>query len=170
MGASTIAPMAFADALRALNAMKAQGVIEEYAVVGALAVVFWTEPLPTYDLDVFVFLAPSDAALVSLQGVYDWASKQGYAAHKEHIVIEGVPTQFLPSPNSLADEAIETAETLDYEGVPVRVALPEYLVALCLQPESRTPKRRERAAMLLEWPGLNRGRLDEILERYGLSL
>jgi hypothetical protein len=37
-------------------------------------------------------------------------------------------------------------------------------------PEARTAKRRERAAMLLEWPGLNRGRLDDILKRHGLSL
>jgi hypothetical protein len=88
----------------------------------------------------------------------------------EHILIEGVPTQFLPSPSKLADEAIETAETLDYQGVPTRVALPEYLVALYLQPEARSAKRRERAAMLLEWRGLNRNRLHAILERHGLSL
>jgi hypothetical protein len=31
-------------------------------------------------------------------------------------------------------------------------------------------KRRERAAMLLDWSGLNRKLLDEILNRHGLSL
>lgn len=91
----------------------------------------------------------------------------GSAAHRAS---DTRVAQFLPSPSGLADEAIETAETLDYDGVPARVVLPEYLVALYLQPEARTPKRRERAAILLEWPGLNRGRLDAILERYGLSL
>lgn len=165
-----VANMAFSDALRALNAMKADGVIEEYAVAGALAIVFWTEPVATYDLDVFVFLPPGTGPLVSLDGIYRWTLDHGYTADKEHISIEGVPTQFLPSPDALADEAIETAETLDYDGVPARVVLPEYLVALYLQPEVRTPKRRERAAMLLEWPGLNRGRLDAILKRHGLSL
>ena len=60
--------------------------------------------------------------------------------------------------------------TLEYEGVPTRVASPEYLVALYLQPEARTLTRRERAARLVEWPGLNRGRLDAILDKYGLSL
>lgn len=162
--------MAFADALRALNTMKAEGVIEEYAVAGALAIIFWTEPVPTYDLDVLVFLPPAAGPLVDLESIYHWASAHGYTADKEHILIEGVPTQFLPSPSKLADEAIETAETLDYQGVPTRVALPEYLVALCLQPEARSAKRRERAAMLLEWQGLNRTRLDAILKRHGLSL
>jgi hypothetical protein len=162
--------MVFADALRALNAMKADGVIEEYAVAGALAIAFWSEPVATYDLDVLVLLPPPAGPLVSLAGVYAWASKEGYTADKEHLLIEGVPTQFVPSPSALADEAIETAETLAYDDVAVRVVLPEYLVALYLQPESRTPKRRERAAMLLESPTLNRRLLDAILERHGLSL
>ena len=58
----------------------------------------------------------------------------------EHVLIEGVPVQFLPAYNALADEAIETAATLDYEGVPVRVVRPEYLVALYLEPGARTLK------------------------------
>src|SRR5258708_21014917 len=162
--------MAFADTLRVLNNMKADGVIEEYAVAGALAIVFWAEPVPTYDLDVLVFLPTAAGPLVSLESIYRWASAHGYTADAEHIWIEGVPTQFLPSPSKLADEAIETAETLDYQGVPTRVALPEYLVALYLQPEARSAKRRERVAMLLELRGLNRNRLDAILGRHRLSL
>jgi hypothetical protein len=51
--------MAFADTLRALNAMKAEGVVEEYAIAGAMAMAFWTEPVATYDLDVLVVL-PGD--------------------------------------------------------------------------------------------------------------
>lgn len=161
--------MAFADALRALNTMKAEGVVEEYAIVGAMALVFWTEPVPTWDLDVFVFLPSRPGSLVSLEGIYQWTSAHGYTAHKEHVIIEGVPTQFLASPGRIGDEAIETAATLEYDGVSTRVVLPEYLVALYLQPEARTAKRRERAAMLLEWPGLNRERLDAILKQHGLS-
>ena len=85
-------------------------------------------------------------------------------------MIEGVATQFLPSPTPLAHEAIETAVTLDYDGVPVRVVKPEYLVALYSEPSARTARRRERAAMLLELPSSNRPLLDEILDRHGLSL
>ena len=160
----------FGDALRALNSMKDEGVIEDYAVAGAMAILFWTEPVPTFDLDVLVFLAASDEPIVSLDSIYRWTSARGYPASEEHILIAGVPTQFLPSPSPLSDEAIETAQTLDYDGVPVRVVKPEYLVALYSEPSARTAKRRERAAMLLEWPGLNRKLLDEILDRHGLSL
>jgi len=83
-------------------------------------------------------------------------------------VVEGLPTQFVPSPDPLAREAIDTAADIAYEGVVVRVVKPEYLIALYLQPQAKTTKRRERAAMLMELPGLNRGLLDEILNRHGL--
>jgi hypothetical protein len=46
---------------------------------------------------------------------------------------------------------------------------PEYLIALYLEPGARTAKRRERAAALLELPSLDRGLVDEILRRHGLS-
>ena len=134
-----------------------------------MAILFWTEPVPTYDLDVFVFLPRTESPLVSLDAVYRWAAGRRYPAKDEHVIVEGLPTQFIPSPNVLSDEAITTAQLLDYKGVKVRVVLPEYLVALYSQPEARTAKRRERAAMLLDWPGLKRSRLDEILKRYGLE-
>ena len=35
---------------------------------------------------------------------------------------------------------------------------------------TRTAKRQARAAMLLEWPGLNRAELDAILKRHDLTL
>jgi len=93
-----------------------------------------------------------------------------HQARQARGLIEGVPTQFLPSPSRLANEAIESAETLDYDGVPVKVARPEYLVALYLEPSARTARRRERDAMLLELPELKRPLLDEILARHGIEL
>ena len=164
-----LASMAFAEALRALNDIQSEGVIEDYAIAGAMAVVFWTEPVPTFDLDVFVILPGPTRGLLMLDGIYRWAASRGYRTQDEHIVIEGLPTQFIPAPNPLAVEAIAAAADLDYEGVRVRVVRPEYLIALYLQPEARTQKRRERAAMLLALPKLNRALTDEILDRYGLS-
>ena len=38
----------FAIALAALNEMKAAGILMDYAVSGAMALVFWTEPVATY--------------------------------------------------------------------------------------------------------------------------
>lgn len=159
----------FADALRVLNDMKGSGVVEEYAVAGAMAMVFWAEPIPTYDLDVLVFLPGDESTIVNLSPLYDWAAERGYPAQAEHVMIAGVPVQFLPAHNSLAEEAVDRAVTLEYEGVPVRVVRPEYLVALYLEPGARTLKRRERAAALMESGALDRVALDKLLERFGLE-
>lgn len=160
----------FADALRALNSMKSDAIIEDYAVAGAMALTFWSEPVATYDLDVLVVLPQSKDSLVSLDRVYAWAREQGFPSKEEHLLIAGVPTQILPSPNALADEAIRDAADLEYEGVPVRVVRAEYLIALFCEPHARTAKRRERVAALLEGPNLDRDRLDAILERHGLAI
>ena len=159
----------FADALRVLNEMKDSGVVEEYAVAGAVAMVFWAEAIPTFDLDVLVFLPGEEAAIVSLAPLYEWAGMRGYVARAEHVMIEGVPVQFLPAHNSLAEEAIDRAVTLQYEGVSVRVVRPEYLVALYLEPGARTRKRRERAAALMESSAVDRALLDTLLKRFDLE-
>lgn len=159
----------FTDTLRAINQLKDDGVVEDYAIAGAMALLFWTEPAATYDLDVLAFLPQAATPLVSLEPIYRWAEKNGYPVAEEHVMIAGVPTQIVPSPNQLADEAIRAAATLDYDGVPVRVVRPEYLIALYLLPGAGTPKRRERAAALLELPDLNRSLLDEILARHGIE-
>ncbi len=159
----------FALALRALNELKDAGVVREYALGGAMALVFWTEPIATYDLDVFVVLPPQEGAIVNLSPIYEWAAQRGYSTLAEHVLIEGVPVQWIPSHNALSDEAIETAQTLDYEGVAVRVIRPEYLAALYLEPSARTPKRRERAAALAESPVVDRELLQRLLRRYTLE-
>ena len=159
----------FADALRVLERMKREGVVEDYAIAGAMALIFWTEPVPTFDLDVLVFLPGDEGAIVSLSPLYAWAVANGYSARGEHVTIEGIPVQFLPSHGDLADEAIESAASLDYEGVNVRVVRPEYLVALYLEPGARTRKRRERAAALMESDSIDRAALDGLLARFGLA-
>jgi len=122
--------------LRVLNEMKSEGVVSDYAIAGAMALLFWIEPIPTYDLDVLVFLPASSGPIVSLDSIYRWTEQRHFPVDKEHVVIDGIPVQFLPAHNALADEAIETAASLDYQNVPVRVVRPEYLIALDLEAAS----------------------------------
>ncbi len=142
-------PVDFAAALAAVERMKREGILAEYAIGGAMALVFWTEPVATFDLDVFVLLPGDATLLVSLEPLYQWAIANGYSAEGEHIVIEGIPVQFIPSHSALADEAIEESATLDYDGAPVRVIRPEHLIALYLEP-SETPNRPRPSPELLE--------------------
>jgi hypothetical protein len=161
--------VSFEKTLLAVNDLKASGIIHQYAIAGAMALTFWIEPIPTFDLDVLVMLPRSDNPLVSLEPIYRWASERHYEARKEHLVIEGVPVQFLPSFGVLADEAIRTAADRQYHGVPLRVVRPEYLIPLYLVPSARTAKRRERAAALLDAADLDRDTLDEVMRRFNLT-
>jgi hypothetical protein len=134
-----------------------------------MALIFWSEPIPTFDIDVFVVL-DSKSKLVSLAPVYEWARRNGYREEAEHIIIAGLPVQVIPAHNELAEEAIASAAPLDYEGQPVRVIRQEYLIALYLEPTARTAKRLGRVAMLLEEGNVDRELLNELLERYNLRL
>jgi hypothetical protein len=157
----------FADVFKELNTLKEERVIGDYALGGATAVLFYAEPTRTYDVDVFVLLASVRAsALVSLDPIYEWARCRGFTEKSEHILIHGVPVQFLPAHNALAEEAVATARTLDYEGVPVRVIGPEHLAALAFQ--AGGGRRRERAWQLIESGSVDKTKLDGLLEKHGI--
>lgn len=155
-----------ADVFHELNTLKETGLVRDYAVGGATAVLFYAEPARTYDVDVFVLLATSQPS--TLESLYDWARTRGFKIDGEHILVHGVPVQFLPAHNALAEDAVVGARTLDYEGVPVRVIGPEHLAALAFQ--AGGPKRRERAWQLLETGGVDRQRLRTLLAQHGLNI
>ncbi len=155
------------DVFRVLAQMRDSGVVGDYAVGGATAVLFYAEPTRTYDVDVFVTLpSGTEAALVSLASVYDWAKGRGIALQGEHLMIEDVPVQLLLAYNALVEEAVAGARVHDYEGVPVRVVDPEHLVALALQ--AGGARRRERAWQLLQFAGVDRQRLRAILDTHAV--
>ncbi len=151
---------------RLLNEMRAERLVEDYALGGAMAALFYAEPVRTYDLDVFV-LVPASGDLVSLSPIYEWLGSRGFRPDAEHVLIHGVPVQFLPSYNAVVEDAIRSARNLDYEGVEVRVSPPEHLIALALQAGGR--KRRERAFQLLESGEIDRGLLQRLLDEHGIS-
>src|SRR4029453_8249279 len=57
-----------------LEQMREEGVVTDYALGGATAVLFYAEPTRTYDIGVFALLPSIDrSVLVSLAPVYRWA-------------------------------------------------------------------------------------------------
>jgi hypothetical protein len=157
-----------ADVFRELNSLKATGLVRDYAIGGATAVLFYAEPTRTYDVDVFITIeAPTASPLVSLSSLYDWARSRQFAVDAEHILIHGVPVQFLPAHNALAEDAVATARTMEYEGVAVRVVDPEHLAALAFQ--AGGARRRERAWQLLETGGIDEVRLQALLAAHGIK-
>jgi hypothetical protein len=160
---------ALADVFRELNGLKEKGTVHDYALGGATAMLFYAEPSRTYDVDVFVLLAPAgDSPIVFLTAIYEWAASRGFPHEAEHILVYGVPIQFLPAHNALAEESVATARTLDYDGVPVRVIGPEHLAALAFQ--AGGSRRRERAWQLLESGTVDRATLQALLTTHAINV
>jgi hypothetical protein len=155
------------DLFRLFDELRAEGAIEQYAVVGAIGALFYAEATPTFDLDVAVLVPQEEGAvLFSLEPLYRALAARGFRAEGAHVPIHGVPVQFLPGDRGLWREVVESARVHDYDGVPVRVATPEHLVAMAYDaPEGR---RLERARSLLESVAFDRAALAAILARHGI--
>jgi hypothetical protein len=154
--------------LQVLNELERDGVFTRYAIGGAMAATFYTEPFLTFDLDVFVVMPQTTGGLLTLAPLYDALRARGYSEQEnECIMIEGVPVQFLPAYNALLEEALNDAQEIMYEDVPARVLRSEHLLAICLQ--TGRSKDRERARILREQAKLDQNFLAEVLSRHQLE-
>ena len=154
--------------LQVLNELEKQVVFSRYAIGGAMAATFYTEPFLTFDLDVFVVMPQTTGGLLTLAPLYDALRARGYSEQEDEcIMIEGVPVQFLPTYNALLEEALNDAQEIMYEDVPARVLRSEHLLAICLQ--TGRSKDRERVRILREQAKLDQNFLADVLRRYQLE-
>src|SRR5436190_11167210 len=117
-----------AEVLRAANDLVAAKLIQEWALGGALAAIYYVEPFTTYDAD--IFFIPIDKGLTAgVPAIYARLELQGWQVEREHLLIRGFPVQFLDA-HGLTEEAVREAERIDYEGVPARVFRAEHIVAI----------------------------------------
>lgn len=153
--------------LRVLNRMVKDGVIERYAIGGAVAAIFYIEPINTNDLDIFFQVKDPSAGLDILAPLYEYLSDSGYKGQKEAIDIEGWPVQFLPVFNPLLQEAVVQAKEVRFQRTKTRVMQAEHLVAIMLQ--TGRLKDHARIAQFMEHEAVDPKLLAGILERHGLT-
>ena len=108
------------DVAQLLNEMRAAGVICDYALFGAAAQMRYTEPVATLDADVLVAL-PSPERMDVLSPVYEFCTGKGFLSEGEAVRVGAWPVQFIPVFSALTREALEHADTDDFEGEPFRV-------------------------------------------------
>ena len=154
-------------ALRALNQIVADRVIEQYAIGGAIGASFYIEAMQSEYIDAFVFLEPSASGLLSLTPIYDALVALGGSIVHEYVKFDAWPIQILPDATDLVREAIRTAVDSEYDGIPTRVFSAEHLCAVALQ--AGRMKDYLRVAMFLEQGVLNLELLSDIVKRYDLS-
>jgi hypothetical protein len=150
-----------------INQMQTDGVIERYAIGGAVGATFYLEPVATLDVDIFVDFRPDPGkVLVSPQPILDYLAARGGVLEGEYIVVGGWPVQFLPPTSPLVEEALSAAVTVEVEGTPARVFTAEHLAAIAL--ETGRAKDKARLLQFLEAGAIQAEVFQSILARHGL--
>jgi hypothetical protein len=155
------------EVITTINQVQAGGIVDRYALGGAVGATFYLEPVATLDVDIFVAFRSEPGSLrLSPQPLFDFLKARGGTMEGEHIVLAGWPVQFLPPGNPLVAEALEAAVTHDVDGTSARVCTAEHLAAIALQ----TGRAKDKARLLqfIEAGALDPARFKEILSRHGL--
>ena len=164
--------MSLGKTLKIVNRMVEDEVIENYAIGGAVAALFYAEPTLTEDLDILVsFEDDPKSELVTLGPIVSYLENEGYPEWRhEGLVVEGWPVQFLPVSDALDLEALEQARTVDDDdlGVVTRVLTAEHLAAIAL----RTGRLKDLARIetLLDQDAVDLARLGRIVKEHDLSV
>lgn len=154
-------------ALKIINLMQKEGLFKKYAIGGAIAALFYIEPITTFDLDIFIILPEQSGALVSLSPLYAWLKKKGYNPRDEQVIIEGIPVQFIPAYNDLVNDALNNAVERKYNATLTCVLRAEYLIAIMLQ--TYRTKDKDRLIKFLDESDISMKLLDSILHKYKLK-
>ena len=159
--------VSIAQIITIIDQMEAEGVVDRYAIGGAVGATFYLEPVATLDVDVFVtFQQQPTQVILSLRPIFDYLTARGGVVEGEYIVIGGWPVQFLPPTGPLAEEALVEAVTFDVEGTPARVFTAEHLAALAL--ETGRPKDHARLLQFIEAGVIDADKFQSILRGHGL--
>lgn len=141
-----------------INEARRRGVIQQYAIGGAIGAMFYMEPFATKDLDVFTFLPVTEQGLVFRQ--------LGCQTEGQYLIIEGVHVQFIPPATPLVSEAIKKAVEVKFAQTKTRVFRPEHLAAIMLQTGRRIDLAR--LERFLEQVEMNQRYFRDLLRRHKL--
>jgi len=152
-----------------------QGVIEAYAIAGAVAALNYIQPTLTAYLDILISFDHFDkraSGLILLGPIEAALAKMGYSERSDvGILIEGWPVQFLPVASPLDEEALEQAVEIEIDstGTPplrARSIRAEHLVATALKVGRLKDLARIQA--FLEQRAVDLAALKDILKRHDL--
>ncbi len=152
-------------ALQIINKLKSEGLIQDYAIGGGVGTMYYTEPITTYDLDIFITIREKGQGIILLTPIFEYLKEKGYKWSGEHIILDDYPVQFIVA-DELEKDAIENARDITYQGVKTRVMGPEYLIAILIRADRAKDILKVR--MILEQYSIDHRRLSGILTKYKL--
>jgi len=156
------------EVIETINRMQTDGVIERYAIGGAVGATFYIEPAATFDVDVFVQRehgVRGRRRVDCIGRVVTRPSDWEIASH--YVVIAGWPVQFLPVGDGLAKEALAQAAQRDVEGISSSVFTAEHIAAIALQ--TGRAKDKARVLQFIEADALDLKKFNEIIARHDLT-
>lgn len=160
--------MRIREVIETINQMRRDGVIDNYAVGGAVGATFYLEPVATLDLDVFVEMhIEHGSAVISPKPIFDYLTARNCKVEGEYILIAGWPVQFLPPTSPLVQEALEEAVEKDIDGISARVVTAEHIAAIAL--ETGRAKDKARLLQFIEEGSLDMKRFQAIITHHGLD-
>jgi hypothetical protein len=155
------------EVIQTVDQMQTDGIIDSYAIGGAVGATFYLEPISTLDVDIFVtFQSEPGSLVISPQRIFDYLKTRGGRMEGEYVVIAGWPVQFLPPSNPLVEEALAEALTIPIGEMNAQVFSAEYLAAIALQ--VGRAKDKARVLQFLESGALDVERFQSILSRHQL--
>jgi hypothetical protein len=152
--------------LKVLNGLTGSGLVEQYAIGGAMAAFFYSEAVVTEDLDAFILVNQPASNLVTLSPIYAFLKSRGATEHREHLLVAGTLLQLIPAYDPLTEEAVRQAVDRQVGQTGTRVLTAEHLIAIALK--TGRAKDHARVATLLEEAAIDTARLTDILERHQL--
>jgi len=158
-----------APALKVINDLIKERLLEDYVIGGGVAVLYYTEPVLTYDFDI-ISIFPHTGALIDPSPVFDYLKRKGHLFGKEdRVSIEGIPVQFIPVSEGLVEDAVKNAVKVNISGVETKILPAEYLVAIMLQ--LNRPKDRAKIDLLVnnDEVSIDILKLQQILTKYDLT-
>jgi len=159
--------LSISQVITLINQMEADGVVERYAIGGAVGATFYLEPVATLDVDIFVaYRQELGKLLISPQPILDYLAARGGVLEGEYMIVAGWPVQFLPPTSPLVEDALANAVTVDVDGTPARVFTAEHLAAIAL--ETGRAKDKARLLQFIEAGAIQAELFQSLLARYGL--
>jgi len=154
-----------APTLKVINQLRDEGLIADYVIGGSMAILYYSEPFFTKDLDLFIQVAPG-TVLLDLGPIWRRLQSLGGEVSGIAVIVEGVPVEFLAADTPLIKEAFDNANTVEIEGVTTKIFQLEYAMAIKVQ----AGRAKDWGHIEVAWESaeLDRSKLEDILKRFEL--
>ena len=149
-----------------LDDLEKHEIIENYVIGGATALLYYSTPHLTDDIDIFID-KKQKGILYSLSDLYNFLTRKYKARIEgEFIVVKGNPIQFLVAGDNITKDAFNNPNTVNIRGRKFKLFSLEYLIAIMLYLNKL--KYKERLRIVKEENQYDEIKLNKILIKYNL--